>query len=253
MTSDIGPAATPVNRAARVLVLQHHPTSPAGLIAVEAAALGVRLEVLDAQHGCDLPNDADNYDGLLVLGGTMSALDDEVCRHFPPLLELARTLAARAVPVLGLCLGGQLLARAFGGRVHRRRHGEFGFRPLRPTAQAARDPLLAGTPDPVPVMQWHDDSFDLPPGAVPLLEGDPCRWQGFRVGRSVWGFQCHLEVTRTDALLWGELRRTLRDDSQAPTLVARQLADGWPITEAFGRTVARRWLEMACARASTIR
>lgn len=231
-----------------MLVLQHHPTSPAGLVAEEAAALGVRLEVVDAQHGCDLPQDLDGYEGLLILGGTMSALDDQVCRHFPPLLDLVRALAAREVPVLGLCLGGQLLARAFGGRVHRHRHGEFGFLPLRPTAPAAHDPLLAGTPDPVPVMQWHDDSFDLPPGAVPLLEGDPCRFQGFRVGRSIWGFQCHLEVTRADVQLWGELRRTLRDDAAAPALVARHLAGGWPATEKFGRTVARRWLRLVAAR-----
>ncbi len=233
-----------------MLVLQHHPTSPAGLVAEEAAALGVRLEVVDAQHGCDLPADATSYDGLLILGGTMSALDDHLCRHFPPLLDLVRELAARETPVLGLCLGGQLLARAFGGRVHRRRHGEFGFLPLRPTAQAADDPLLAGTPDPVPVMQWHDDSFDLPPGAVPLLEGDPCRWQAFRVGGSVWGFQGHLEVTREDALVWSELRRTLRDDAAAPALVTRHLADGWPATEKFGRTVARRWLRLLLVRST---
>jgi GMP synthase (glutamine-hydrolysing) len=248
MTSDIGAGSVPVNRRARILVLQHHPTSPAGLVAEEAAALGVGLNVVDAERGCELPADSLDYDGLLILGGAMSALDDHLCRHFPPLLDLVRELAARETPVLGLCLGGQLLARAFGGRVHRHRHGEFGFRPVRPTALAAEDPLLAGTPDAVPVMQWHDDSFEPPEDAVPLLEGDPCRAQAFRVGRSVWGFQGHLEVTRADALVWGELRRTLRNDAAAPALVARHLADAWPATEAFGRTVARRWLAVCASR-----
>lgn len=234
-------------------MLQHHPTSPAGLIAEEAVAAGVVLEVIDAQHGCELPADAPAYDGLVILGGAMGAHDDHLCRHFPPLMGLVRELAAAETPVLGLCLGGQLLARAFGGTVHSRRDGEFGFAEVFPAAGARDDALLAGTGGPVAAMQWHDDSFELPPGAVPLLAGEVCRWQGFRVGRSVWGFQCHLEVTRGDAVLWGELRRTLRGDAEAPAAIARHLANGWADTEAFGRRVARRWLALCGAGVSSMR
>ncbi|MFO1067275.1 MAG: type 1 glutamine amidotransferase [Geminicoccaceae bacterium] len=228
----------------RVLVFQHHPASPAGLIAEEAAARGVGLEVIDAETGCDIPADAMARDGLLILGGAMGANDDHVCAHFPDLLELARRFGAAGKPVLGICLGGQLLARAFGGRVHSDRYGEFGFRPTRATAAAATDPLLAGLELPVPLMQWHDDSFDLPADATLLLEGEPCPAQGFRVGRSVWGFQCHLEVTRSDAEIWGELRAQVRGQPEAPVLVRRHLEDGWPVTEAFGRAVAGRWLDL---------
>jgi GMP synthase-like glutamine amidotransferase len=227
-----------------VLVLQHYADSPPGLIGEAAAARGIHLEIIDAAQACTIPADAQRHHGLLVLGGVMSAHDDHLAPHFPALLDLARAFAAAEKPVLGICLGGQLLARAFGGRVHRHRAAEFGFLPVHPTPAAASDPLLAGSRTGVTVMQWHDDSFDPPPDAVPLLEGSPCRSQAFRVGRSVWGFQGHLEVTRATALAWAELRATLRGEPQARAILARQMTEGWAETEAFGRLVAGRWLDL---------
>src|SRR4051794_40635734 len=154
-------------RPPRVLALQHYPDTPPGLIAEEARTMGVTLDVVDAQQGCDLPDDAGDYDGLLLLGGAVGALDDHLCRHFPPLMALVPKLVAAGTPVLGICLGAQLVARAFGARVHSGRDGEFGFLPAQPSAAATDDPLLTGTVQPPVIMQWHDDSFDLPLGAVP--------------------------------------------------------------------------------------
>lgn len=227
-----------------MLVFQHYADSPPGLIAEEAEKRGIDLEILDASQGCEIPADAESHHGLLILGGVFGAGDDHLAPHFPALLGLARTYAAAEKPVLGICLGGQLLARAFGGKVFSGRDGEFGFLPLRPTPAAATDPLLAGTRPGTTVMQWHDDSFEPPPDAVPLLEGSPCRWQAFRVGRSVWGFQGHLEVTRDNAIAWAELRAAWRNEPTAPSIVARQIAEGWAVAETFGREVARRWLDL---------
>ena len=99
-----------------ILVFQHHPSSPAGLVGERMAARAFRVTTLDAQDGCDIPADAADHDGLLVLGGAMNAHNDARCRHFPALLALARDFAAAGKPVLGVCLGGQLLARAWGRR-----------------------------------------------------------------------------------------------------------------------------------------
>jgi GMP synthase-like glutamine amidotransferase len=233
----------------RILVIQHYKGSPAGLIAEEAAAIGAELDVIDAEQGCDLPEAPGEHDGMLLLGGVMGALDDHLCRHFPPLMGLTRSFADAGKPVLGICLGAQLLARAYGGAVHYRRNGEFGFIAPRARAELAGDPLLAGLGPPPPLMQWHDDSFDLPPGAVPLLDGEPCRCQAFRMGRGVWAFQGHFEVTRENAEAWGQLRAAWRNEPDAPHRVAAHLAGGWDRTEAFGRAVARRWLAL-CATAS---
>jgi GMP synthase-like glutamine amidotransferase len=236
----------------RILVVQHYRGSPAGLIAEEAQTFGAELDIIDAEQGCDLPDDPGDHDGLLLLGGVMGALDDHLCRHFPPLMGLTRSFSDRGRPVLGICLGAQLLARAFGGTVHYRRNGEFGFVAPSPTPGAASDPLLGGLGDPPPLMQWHDDSFEPPPGAAPLLTGQACPWQAFRMGPRVWAFQGHFEVTRANAEAWGELRAAWRHEPDAPGRVGAHLASGWTATEAFGRELARRWLRL-CAAASVER
>lgn len=246
---------TPVNRPAElrpppmtrtsILVFQHYRDTPPGLIGEEADKRGIRLDILDASQGCEIPADALDHHGLLILGGVFGAHDDHLAPHFPALLGLARAYAAAEKPVLGICLGAQLLARAFGGRVHSGRDGEFGFLPVQPTPAAAEDPLLAGISPGATLMQWHDDSFEPPPAAVPLLEGSPCRWQAFRVGGTVWGFQGHLEVTRANAAAWAELYAAQRQKPETPAMIARQLSAGWPLTESLGRRIAARWLDVA--------
>jgi GMP synthase (glutamine-hydrolysing) len=116
--------------------------------------------------------------------------------------------------------------------------------PLAHTEHAARDPLLAGTLSAVPAMQWHEDTFDLPDGAVPLLRGEACRNQAFRVAEVVYGFQCHFEADRRDMVAWAAYRRDVYGHGDlAAELTAQAEAHG-AAAEAFGRQVADRWLDL---------
>jgi GMP synthase (glutamine-hydrolysing) len=228
----------------RILVFQHHPASPAGLVGERMAARRASVTTLDAQHGTAIPADALAHDGLLILGGAMNAYADDACPHFPALLRLARDYAAAGKPVLGICLGGQLLARAWGAKVHVGAAPEFGVVPLKPTGAAVQDPLLADTPSPVPAMQWHEDTFDLPDGAVPLLEGGACRNQAFRVAGVVYGFQCHFEADRRDMVEWAAYRRDVYGHTDSAAELAAQAEAHGEAAEAFGRRVADRWLDL---------
>ncbi|HEX6010694.1 MAG TPA: type 1 glutamine amidotransferase [Geminicoccaceae bacterium] len=234
----------------RILAFQHHPASPAGLVGERMAARGAVVTTLDAQRGTAVPAQALDHDGLLILGGAMSALADDECPHFPALLRLARDYAATRKPVLGICLGGQLLARAWGAEVHVGAAPEFGVVPLTPTEHAARDPLLAGTPSLVPAMQWHEDTFDLPDGAVPLLRGEACRSQAFRVAGVVYGFQCHFEADRRDMVTWAAYRRDVYGHGDLAAELAAQAETHGAAAEAFGRRVADRWLDLVAERKS---
>ena len=127
------------------------------------------------------------------MGGPMSVNDNL------PFLEAELRLIERAVaagkPVLGVCLGAQLIARALGARVYRNEAKEIGWFPVYWTGECAGDGLFGGLSEPETVFHWHGETFDLPEGARGLARSDVCRNQAFRFGRNVYGIQFHLEVT----------------------------------------------------------
>lgn len=228
----------------QLLLFQHSPDSPAGLFGARAAARGVTLVTVPAWNGAAIPADAGCHDGLVLLGGAMNALDDRRCPHFPALLALAREYAESGRPVLGICLGAQLLARAFGGRPRLAAASEFGFGELHPTPEAACDPVAGRTGPPFLAFQWHDDSYELPPGAVRLFEGTACREQGFRIGRNVHAFQFHFEATAEIVETWLALRA--RDPAAADEVarVRAELRRGLERATAFGRALSDAWLDL---------
>jgi GMP synthase-like glutamine amidotransferase len=180
----------------RCLVLQHvEPESPYAL-ADRLGLAGVDIDVRQLHRGEPVPDDITDYDGLIVMGGPMSAASDD---GFPTrVAELAVIEAALAasVPTLGVCLGAQLLAAAVGARVYPGGRGpEIGWGPVVLTESAEDDELLHGLPGSLSVMHWHGDTFDLPAGAVRLAGNDRYDNQAFRLGDAAWGLQFHLEVT----------------------------------------------------------
>ena len=215
-------------------------SGPQDAVRASLAAAGARLDEREAWRGGRLPADDRDHAGLVVFGGVMNAHDDAGYPHLAETVALIARFHAAGKPVLGLCLGGQLIARAAGARIHRRRGGETGFCPLALTAAAAEDPLLAGLSSPQWLMQWHEDSFDTPAGAVGLMTAEACPDQAFRLGRATWGFQCHFEVTPEVVRFW--LDET--PEAATPALRARFAADLAAHAETallFCRTVSARW------------
>jgi len=205
----------------KVLVAQHQTFGGAGAFATALEAAGLALDTRDIETGASLPDDMTGFDGLLALGGVMGANDDADYPHLIRTRALIREAHEAARPVLGICLGAQLIARALGGRAYRMDAPELGFVALEATPAAAGDALLGGLALPERVMEWHHDSFDMPPGSTLLMTGAACRNQVFRTGSATHGFQCHFEVTRAMVADWVADSRTSRHDAAYPDFHAR--------------------------------
>ena len=206
-----------------LLVIQNSPTAPLGVLekCIRNYSQGTlipsnlprnsdrdfTLEILTPLAG-DRLSISTSYDGLIVLGGPMSAEDEAQYPHLIDVLRLIQLFATEHKPILGICLGAQLIARAFGSRVYQHERVELGFTPLRPIDSAiANDPLLKSAlpsdSDAIHIMEWHFDTFDLPERAKLLMTGDNCQNQVYRINDNIYGFQCHFEVNR--AILQGWL------------------------------------------------
>ena len=235
----------------RILTLQYTDGSPSRLIGERIRAGGGEEVVVDAPGGDSAPPGGEGFDGLLVLGGPQHAGDDEGCPWFAGHLELIRRFHAASRPVLGLCLGAQLISRAFGGSVYRHSLTEFGFVPVRVNAAGRSDDLLGGMTATPSLMCWHEDTFDLPAQATLLMTGEACRHQAFRIGESCYGFQPHPEVDAALVREWARLPEAaeVAEDGDAITQTDREMRLHMDAAEQFGRDIADRWLGMVRKRA----
>lgn len=185
-----------------VVGLRHHLPHAMGVVGEILEEREIAHRYVDAWTAEDWP-DPSTVSGIVVLGGEMNA--DETARY--PFLAAERTYLRAAlesgVPVLGICLGAQVLARAFGAAVTRSPVPELGFRVVRTTPEGARDPVIAPFGGAL-VFQWHGDTFGIPPGGVHLAVGDQVPNQAFRVGRSGYGVQFHPEATLEGIAAWAE-------------------------------------------------
>jgi GMP synthase (glutamine-hydrolysing) len=230
--------------------LRHEEPDDLGIGEEVFAAEGVPVTYVDLWR--EEPPSLADLSGLVILGGDMNV--DETVRY--PFLSAERELLADAVgtgvPVLGICLGAQLLARALGAAVTPSPRREVGFFPLRPTAAGADDPLASCFLDGDLVFQWHRDTFGLPDEGTLLLEGEPVAHQAFRAGERAWGFQFHLEVSSRELDEWLALAaETLERDWRRTPKEVREEADRFlPTQHERSRELFRRFAGLLDDRAT---
>lgn len=219
----------------KVLALTHGPSVGPGVFGAEIAAGGHELQLWPISTTLEYPGDPD---AILVFGGAMHPDQDE--RH-PWLLDEHHFLVdalEQETPVLGVCLGAQLLAKAAGASVHPAAESEVGWLPVELTEAAASDPVFAAAPARFEAFQWHHYTYGLPEGAIELAQSRACT-QAFRLGAAV-GIQFHAEVTETQIDQWLAEDPDDVDDANALRSATRERIGAW---NAFGRTLCRGFLD----------
>ncbi len=181
---------------AKVWVLQHHPAENLGLIAeaLQSAALAwQQVRVFDGQTP---PADMTGAGGLIVMGGPESVYRLDRHPHLRAEISLIESALKANRPVLGICLGSQLLAAALGAEVRKAPRHEIGWYPVRLSDAAREDRLLKGLPSEIVPCHWHGDVFDPPAGAVSLASSEMTACQAYRYGDRAYGFLFHAEMTQ---------------------------------------------------------
>jgi GMP synthase (glutamine-hydrolysing) len=185
-----------------VLVLRHEPSVSMGSLAGVLAEAGLDARQFDLFKSIPEGLPWRETAGLIVLGGTMSANDGDRFPFLAAELDWIREAIRGNVPMLGICLGAQLLAKALGAAVYRNARREIGWYQVELLPAAAEDRLFRNRSARETVFHWHGDTFDLPAGAVQLAQSRLCRQQAFRYGPLAYGLQFHVEMVPDLMELW---------------------------------------------------
>lgn len=226
----------------RVLVVQNFDNTGPGQVETALTEAGAQMDLRKPYRGDPLPENAAGHDALLVLGGAQSALDDDDHPYISPLLSLMRDFGDSGRSVLGICLGSQLLARAYGGKNLLGTAPEFGWRSIERTGDGAVDPVLGAVPELFTSFQWHDDTFTLPPGAVRLATNRAAENQAFRIGRAAYGIQFHFEADRRLVSRWTAVFAGYLTERHPGWRHEEEAAAHGPQADAAGLALARAWV-----------
>lgn len=224
-----------------VLVLQHVAAEGPGLIADALRDAGLRVQCIAVHEGDVVGGDAKAYAGLVVMGGPMGVADMRHLAHLRDEVALLSDFLRAQKPILGICLGAQLLAHALGAPVYPGRSKEIGWYPVTQYAEAKDDPLLAGLPTELHALHWHGDVFDLPLDAVPLLSSARTKYQAFRRANA-WGFLCHLEADRSAVAAMAEaFPEELAAEHLDPAALLSHTDQHVAVANDIGRAIFRRF------------
>jgi GMP synthase-like glutamine amidotransferase len=226
-----------------LLVFRHIECEGPGFLAEVLAAEGIPWQLVAIDRGEPVPGSSADAGGLVFMGGPMSVNDD--LDWIPRELDLIREARERELPVLGHCLGGQLISKALGGEVTANPVREIGWHPVRRTEGAAATDWFADGVEDTELFHWHGETFSIPTGGRRLLENDWCAQQAFAVD-NILALQCHVEMTAPMVAEWvGLYTDELADASpavQSAGEIKRDLGPRIAAMQAVAGPLYRRWL-----------
>ncbi len=228
-----------------ILILQHVASEGPGLIGEVALSKGFTLRTIRLYKGESVPRPPRHFSALVVMGGPMGVYDEELYPYIGSELRLIEAAFKARVPVLGVCLGAQLMARAAGGKVFSKGKKEIGFYKLRLTPGAEQDRLLMGLPQEFVVFQWHGDTFNIPEKAVNLASSEDFEHQLLKVGDNSYGLQFHIEVTEamvSEFLLEGEEELRGAPYIKPAEVILSEAPELLPSIHGLGRAIISRFL-----------
>lgn len=234
----------------RVLAIAHEERAGPGVFGEAIREAGHSLDEWMVPTHPEPPADPLGYDAVLVLGGAMNVDEGDRYGWLATERRIVGELIEREVPLVGLCLGSQMVASAAGAVPRRAPRPEIGWHRVELTGAGREDPLLGPLAPSFEAFQWHSYEFPLPPGAVALARSEACL-QAARIGTVAWAMQFHPEVTKADALHW---TADFESDADAvrigvdPTALTLEIEAKMDAFNDLGRDICRRWLDVARAR-----
>ena len=199
----------------RLLVFQHVPYEVLGKLDPMLRGAGFRIRYVNFGREPDSKPDISKYDAMVILGGPMNVSQTDAYPHLETEIQCIQDAIEQEMPILGICLGAQLIAAALGAKVYPNLVKEIGWYDVTPTQDGLRDPVIKYLAGHEQIFQWHGDTFDIPRGAVHLASSPLCPNQAFRFGEKVYGFQFHLEVDRPMIERWFTIPNMLEEATNA--------------------------------------
>ncbi len=231
-----------------IAIIQHLANDDPAFFGAWCRAQGLPFIVFHMFEGATLPARASEHSGWCILGGAMSANDP--LPYFDDLLERIREAVAEDIPVIGHCLGGQLIARALGGTVQAAEHTEIGWSDLEVMHEAGEQWFGPGARvgTRLPLFQWHSESFSIPPSAQWLVRGQHCAHQAFGVGGKHLAMQFHCEVDEAKVRRWLELDASELCGNVSPGVqqavdILPTLAEDIARSQAIASHIYARWAQ----------
>lgn len=230
-----------------ILILQHEPHEGLGALEPLFAADGRKVKTHHLYSGDSVPLEEELcvWDGIVILGGAMSANDDKKFSFIRDELALVPQAVKLKIPLLGICLGSQIIAKALGAKVYRGAQKEIGWYPLTLTESASKDAIFGSLGFQTLMFQWHGETFDLPSGAIRLASSKLYPNQAFRYTDRIYGLQFHCEMTDTMIREWMEKgSKEIEEAGLSAEKILEETPKYLPHLRRFAHQMAQRWLKL---------